>query len=517
MARPSRFLALWFPFLSTDRLHRQQGRKGGEGSDEAPLVTTEKIKGGLHLAAVDQKARRLGLVPGLTLADARARIPGITVVEHDSAADRGVLGHLADACDRYTPLLACDGEQGLMLDISGCAHLFKGERAMLDDVCKCCQEAGFSTLAAIAATPDTARAVARWGTGGIVKEGEEHDSVHDLPVAALQLGHETDIALVRAGLKTVGDLADRPRGPLVARFGAAIAYRLDRILACERVSISPRRPVADILVEKQFAEPIGYADDIRACLSHLAEEARDLLEQKGEGGRGFEAAFFRADGKVERIAIATARPLREPAAVMRLFDARMEGLADPLDPGFGFDLIRLAVTVRETLSAGQPDFIRPDHGEDDACELVERLSARFSPARVLRFVPEDSHLPERAVRAVPAIAAPPAGQSWHAADKGEPPLRPLFLFEPPQAIETVAEVPDGPPRQFFWRRLRHDIARAEGPERIAPEWWRDGSDTLTRDYFRVEDSAGRRFWVYREGLFAQEARHPRWFLHGIFA
>jgi protein ImuB len=483
-----------------------------------PLVTIEKVKGGLRLAAVDEAARALGLFPGLTLADARARVPEIEVCEAAPEADRRMLSRLADACDRYTPLVGFDGEAGLMLDITGCVHLFGGEAAMLSEIGYRFGRAGFTAVAAIASAPDTARATGRYGPGGSVEQGMEEEAVRHLPVAALGLETESEIALLRAGLKTVGDVAVRPRGPLVARFGSEIVYRLDLVTGRSRTSISPRRPVADIIVEKRFGEPIGYEEDIRACLKHLAEQAARLLQERGAGGRLFEAGFFRADGKVTRIGVETARPLRDPAALMRLYDAKLEGLSDPLDPGFGFDLIRLSVTISEKLAPEAPEFSsRAAASPTEASELVERLSARFSAGEVVRFVARNSHVPERAADAVPALSSEAPSVSWPEREKGEPPLRPLFLFDPPHAIEVTASVPDGPPHRFFWRRVEHQIARAEGPERIAPEWWREDVDMMTRDYFRVEDAAGRRFWVYREGLYGEEAQNPRWFLHGIFA
>jgi protein ImuB len=200
---------------------------------------------------------------------------------------------------------------------------------------------------------------------------------------------------------------------------------------------------------------------------------------------------------------------------MRLFEAKLEGLIDPLDPGFGFDLIRLGVTIREAVASAQGDFT---HGQEEGgtVELVERLSARFGAERVGRFISEDTHRPESASRLLPALGESAKVETWPQPEEGEPPMRPLFLFEPPQPIEAVAEVPDGPPRQFTWRRVAHQVVLAEGPERIASEWWREETKPFTRDYYRLEDAAGRRFWVYREGLFGEEAAHPRWFLHGVF-
>jgi protein ImuB len=527
-APQSRFLALWFPFLSTDRLHRQRARSPSArqaegapteqiGSLSKPLVIVEKVKGALRLAAADPAARALGLSPGLTLADARARVPDIEVCETAPEADRRMLERLADACDRFTPLVGLDGRGGLMLDIAGCVHLFGGEAAMLKDIAGKFETAGFKTFAAIASAPDTSRAMAQFGSGGIVAEGSEEQAVRLLPLAALGLGAEIENGLARAGLRSIGDVAARPRGPLVARFGPELAYRLDLVMGRRRSSITPRRTVGDIIVEKRFGEPIGYEEDIRACLRHLAGQAGELLQERGKGGRLFEAAFFRADGKVTRIPVETARPSRDPAALMRLYDAKLEGLADPLDPGFGFDLIRLSVIFSETLVPEAQELSSKGVPTEEASALVERLSARFTPEQVVRFVSRDTHIPERAAEAIPALSSEQSAITWVVQDSGEPPLRPLFLFTPPHAIDVTASVPDGPPHRFFWRRVEHAIVKAEGPERIAQEWWRDAGQAMTRDYFRLEDTAGRRFWVYREGLYGMEVTNPRWFLHGIFA
>lgn len=527
-APQSRFLALWFPFLSTDRLHRQKTRSPSarraedaptekSGNLSKPLVTIEKVKGALRLAATDKAARALGLSPGLTLADARARVPDIEVCETAPEADRRMLERLADACDRFTPLIGFDGKAGLLLDIAGCVHLFGGEAAMLKEIADKFETAGFKTFAAIASAPDTARAMAQFGSGGIVAGGSEEQAVRPLPVAALGLGAETENGLARAGLRSIGDVAARPRGPLVARFGPELAYRLDLVMGRARSSITPRRTVGDIIVEKRFGEPIGYEEDIRACLRHLAGQAGELLQERGKGGRLFEAAFFRADGKVTRIPVETARPSRDAAALMRLYDAKLEGLADPLDPGFGFDLIRLSVIFSETLVPEAQELSSKGVPTEEASELVERLSARFSPEQVVRFVSRDTHIPERSAEAIPALSSEQSAITWVVQESGEPPLRPLFLFTPPHAIDVTASVPDGPPHRFFWRRVEHAIVKAEGPERIAQEWWRDAGQAMTRDYFRLEDTAGRRFWVYREGLYGVEVTNPRWFLHGIFA
>jgi protein ImuB len=509
-----RYLALWFPFLPADRLHRSSD---WHGQDETPLVLFETAANGLRLAAVDRRALALGLTPGLTLADARARVPELSTVEMDGKADAALLERLADVCDRYTPLVALDPPDGLILDITGCAHLFAGEETLRDDLMQRCHRAGIGVSASIAGTPDAARALARFGGAGIVPPGEESAAVRGLPVAALGIDPETVVALGRAGLKTVGDLMTRPRAPLTARFGADLPAKLERVTGSQDIGITPRRPLPACVVERHAAEPIADIDTILAILTGLASEAVRVLEGRGEGGRHFEAAFLRTDGMVRRIAVTTGRPLRDATALMRLLRERLDSLEDALDPGFGFDVIRLGVVASETLAPAQASLDGRLVEEEEVADLIDRLGARFGVQAVQRLALRDTHIPERSARTLPASIAQANGTDWGAPDPGMPPARPLYLFGRPQPIETLAEVPDGPPLRFRWRRVLHEIARAEGPERIAPEWWREADDSLTRDYYRVEDSAGRRFWVFREGQYGRDGLSPRWFIHGTFA
>ncbi|MCO5077050.1 MAG: DNA polymerase Y family protein [Chelatococcus sp.] len=496
-----------------------------------PLVVVAKIKSALRIVQADAHARRLGLRPGLTLADARARVPHLILADEDQRADLALRDHIADWCDRYTPLVGLDGEDGLQLDITGCAHLFGGEAELRDDLMARLAAQGFTALSAIADTPDAARAVARHGRGGLVPSGQEKDAVRPLPVAALGLEGQSLRALTRAGLTTIGDLASRPRAPLAARFGADLVNRLARTLGEAQHPISPRRPVPELIATRRFAEPIALMDTVLATLRGLGRELEAMLAERGAGGRHFEASLYRADGAIRRVRIETGRPLRDAAIVMKLLSERIAALADPIDPGFGFDMIRLDVLAAETMTTVQSGLDGRQRDTESLADLIDRLSVRYGQARVLRFTPEDSHVPERMARLVPAIAPggrpDKSGTAWlqnlagtglaGGGLAGDPPAQPFCLFDPPQPIETLAEVPDGPPLRFLWRRILHEIAAAEGPERIAPEWWREAEGALTRDYFRVEDRNGHRFWLFREGLYAVEIKHPRWFLHGLFA
>ena len=515
----SRYLALWFAFLPADRLARQN-RASPEQARPAS-VFIEKQRGALRLVAVSREALAQGLEPGLTLADARARVPALVAVEADPAADRALLERIADFCDRYTPLVALDGQDGLVLDITGCAHLFGGEAALREHLCARCQKAGVQVASAIASTPDAARALARYGGGGIVASGLEPAAVAPLSVMALGIDRQSVLALERAGLATLGDLAARPRAPLAARFGSDLPRRLARVLGEEDIAITPRRPLPPCTAERQFADPIARQEDVLATIGHLLEQAGAMLERRGEGGMAFEASLFRTDGTVHRLEVMTSLPTRARAPVERLFSERIHALAEPLDAGFGYDLVRLCVPLCAPFVAGQASLDGHEAADEDVAALIDRLSTRLGRDAVLRFVSAQTHIPERASFEVPAADALHAGgqalpQDWPHDLHGAAAQRPIHLFAHPQPIEALAEVPDGPPLKFRWRRVLHDVARAEGPERIGSQWWRTDDDGLTRDYYRVEDPQGRRYWVFRDGLYAHERARPRWFIHGLF-
>ena len=466
----------------------------------------------MRIAACDSAALGLGLTPGTALADARARVPELVVFDHDPAADIALLGWLADGCERYTPACMFDLPQGLLLDITGCTHLFGEDEAVLAKELKArLRRHGLTCRLALGATPDSARAKAKYAKAVI----------GGLPVEALDGGDKVHQALRRAGLKSIGDLAKRPRTPLAARFGKDVVVKLARLLEEEDSRIIPRRSLPVIHVAQNFAEPISRTNDVLTTIEELAGAAAVQLRERGQGGRRFEVSLFRSDGHVARLGIDTGGPTRDADLLVRLIRERIDALADPLDPGFGYDLIRLAVPLAETLTSVQAGLEQKIDTAAEAAALIDRLSIRLGADRVRCFHARDSHIPERAALERAAQFGPSNG-AWRNPEPGEPAMRPFRLFETPQAIQVIASIPDGPPRQFRWRRNLHQIVSYEGPERIAPEWWRHkrgyepGSGGLTRDYYRVEDKEGRRFWLFRRGLFT-EAGKPLWYLHGIFA
>ena len=550
---------MWLRRLPTDRIARRFPPEA--------LVVAAPIRQALRLTAVNDAAAALGLKIDMALADARAMYPQIAVADADEQADRRLLEAIADWCDRYTPLVGLDPPDGLLLDVTGCAHLFGGETALAADLVRRLEAQGYQARVAIADTVGCAWAMARFAEslpqrgGIIVPPGEALNSIAPLPLAALRLDADTMTALSQVGLKRIADVLERPRAPLAARFGAEFVRRIDQVLGREDEPITPRLPIPAAIAEQRFADPIALERDVLGTIEKLAEKLGTLLERRGEGARLLQAALFRTDGKVFRLEVGTSEPLRNPARIRHLFADRLGVIGDEVDPGFGFDMLRLAALVTERHEPAQTGLAAPDHAVELA-HLIDRLGARFGLRRVARLVPQDTHIPEFAVAAVaahmtacpgrsaarsgalqtrdlpPPYPPPLAGEGkgggepgsrisgapfhaaphpGHAHQDSNTPTRPIRLFARPEPVEAIAEVPDGPPDRFRWRQIWHDVARAEGPERIAMEWWRDeNNQALTRDYFCVECHEGIRLWLYREGLFGKD-KAIRWFVHGVFA
>jgi len=542
-------LSLWLRRFATDRIVRSR-------EVSSPLVIYGKRGNAELIVAVDEAAERLGLSAGLALAQARAMHPALEAIEEE--AEASLLEKIADWCLRYTPLVACDPPDGLTLDIGGCAHLYGGEHKLVADLGARIAQAGFAYNIAIAGTIGAAWAAAHYGAPESYSCGDERGVLAPLPLSALRLPAATVAALARVGLKRIGDIIDLPRSPLTARFGGDLLRQLDRALGTEHEPLNPRLPVAPYVAEQRFAEPIAREQDVLAIITRLAARLQFALERRGDGARRLELTLFRTDGEVRRLAAGTSRPLRAPEQIRALFVERLTALADAFDPGFGFDMARLSVMVAEPSPArDQAEWVpvsRPDRaqnyknrtrsdakpvptfadrvlvqigiggGEDTAQvdRLVDRLSARLGARRVRRLIAQDSHIPEIAAASVPAQTAP-ADNGWAAfrrfrADADLAP-RPLRLLARPEPIEAVAEVPDGPPLRFRWRRALHEVIAAEGPERIEGAWWSEHGGPA-RDYFRVEDKVGLRFWLFRSGLYrdlVQGVAAPTWFLHGTFA
>lgn len=513
-----------------------------------PLVVAAKIDNAYQLTAVDDAATSLRLFEGLPLATARAMVPALQIVDDDPVADHATLCHIADWCDRFTPLVAIDGLRGLLLDITGCAHLFGGEAALMAAACAALTRQGFVVSGAIAGTAVAARALARSRHGQVVRSGDEARAVARLPVAMLGVDEKIVRGLQRAGLKTIGDVATRKPSEIAARFGENFVFVLQQALGQDDAPISPRKPAPDFVAEKRFAEPVATEDTIAATISSLSDMLVAAMERHGKGARRLVASFFRTDGVVRNITVDAGQAVTQTRIVDRLFAEKLDTLTDPLDPGFGFDLIRLSASQTVEVTGTQQGFDTAANAIHDIAQLVDRLTARIGRHRITVHLPQGTHVPERAALALPAQQhlAQALQAEWEGRVSGEPPLRPLRLFARPEPIEVTAEVPDGPPVQFRWRNTLHLLSHVEGPDRIAMEWWRifaaaqaEDSDNdfthiyppqegtslqariseqlLTRDYFRTEDEDGARHWIYRSGIFAREVPDFRWFMHGLFA
>jgi len=475
----------------------------------------------MRLTALNERAEMIGLKPGQGVAEAKAICPNLDVVEEDPAADRKLLEAIADWCDRYTPLVVIDGKDGLFLDITGCAHLFGGEEALLEDILIRISRLGLDVRGAISSASGLSWAVARFDDSRIVPPEAGVDAVAPRRVVSGGLGGERVAAVQKRGVKRGGDLRAAPRAPLARRFGAQLLLRLDQAVGLVEEPISPRRPVAQLSAERRVAEPVQAEADLLELARQLAETLKPGLEARGVGGRSFELLLFRVDGAVFRIAAGASQPLREPSRISSLFTERFTAIHDDLDVGYGFEIVRLNVLQHAPFDAAQGDFIGENRQDGSLSAFVDRVAARLGPDCLQGFELRQSHIPERAVRPLPAMAILASKRRTGNEDAGSGFFRgerPLRLFRMPELVETIAaEVPDGPPRQFRWRRVMHRVSRAEGPERLSAEWWLTEKEEPARDYFQIEDEEGHRFWLFRKGLYGRGGTAPDWYMHGVFA
>jgi protein ImuB len=521
---------------------------------DRPFVLAVSVGNRRLVSAVNAAAEALGIAPGLPLADARALQPALAVAEADLAGDAAALRRLAQWCNRYSPWTAPHGVDGVLLDVTGCAHLRGGEASLVRDLVERLLRQGIVCRAALADTAGAACAVARCGGSDstVVPPGAARQAIAPLPVAALRLDPALAGELERLGLRHIGDLYALPRATLAARFGDKVAERLDQALGAAAEPLLPLPPAPMRWTRRRFAEPIGTPETLMAAVHGLIQRLCRSLGDEMLGARRLVLSSHRVDGDVAEVTVGTARPSRDSRHLFRLFAERLSAI----DPGLGVEDMLLAAPVVERLAAaqlrialsppeenaacGKPESARAAAQADgnivvfpagssaarplaralpaerdsaDAAELatlVDRLANRLGPHSVGALALRESHVPERAQRFAP-LFAPAKGVR-----RSDRP-RPIRLLPRPEPIEAMAPVPDDPPIFFRWRRLQHRVRWANGPERICGEWWRGNEEgEALRDYYRVEDEAGRRFWLYRDGLY-RPLTAPRWFLHGLFA
>ena len=532
-----RLASLFLPDLAIDRIRRQSpspagGRETaaaqrlqGEGASQRlaltshthpipfphaggrVLVTANRSGNRLLLAAVSPEARAAGLVPGMALAQARALVPGLDVRDSDPEGDAALLDRLGlVAARRWTPRAAVAGADGLRLDLSGVAHLFGGERALAERILRFCGRLGLAARIAVADTYGAAHAFARFG-GEHLNLNRDLAALAPLPLAALRLDEPALATARRLGLETIGQLIAMPRAPLQRRFGPDLLTRLDQALGRAAEPFDPIVPEEPPSVLLRFLEPIATPEAIAEATAEAVRRLVAELQKAGLGARRLVLAGERVDGEAQIVRVGTARATRDGGHLTRLLTANIENI----DPGFGLDRLSLTATRVEPLGAQAiASELAGDRPPPDLALLIDRLASRLGARRLHRLGAVESDVPERSVRRFGPLAKPPAWPDWP---------RPVRLLSPPERVDgVVALLPDQPPRLFTWRGRPHRVVRADGPERIYGEWWKRRAETdAVRDYFQVEDEAGRRFWLFRRGDGANPATGDlSWYLHGVF-
>lgn len=463
------------------------------------------------MLAADAAAQAAGLHVGMPATKARVLVPGLLVQDHDAAGDARALDRIAVwMLQRYAPIVAADPPDGIVIDSSGADHLHGGEQAMLVSMIDRLTASGIVAWGAIADSWGAAHALARYAERPIlvVPVGSSSEAIAALPVAALRLPADVVSSLRVLGFDHIRDLLAQPRSPLTLRFGPQLGRTIDQALGAASEPIEPIRPADLIEVRRAFPEPIAASETIARYIGKLVVQLAKILAAKGLGARRLDLICYRVDDRAQAVRVGTAMPVRDVKRLTRLLTDRIE----TIEPGFGIEILTLAATVAEPILDKQTVTTLLDDAAPDVSDLIDTLTSRVGEQRLYRVAPVASDVPERSARRIPPMA-PDAGMSWPDHWPRPPRLLPM-----PEAIDAVALLPDHPPVSFTWRGIRRRVRRADGPERVFGEWWRRDPEMVgVRDYFRVEDDAGERYWIFRsgDGEDAASGSH-RWFLHGVF-
>jgi protein ImuB len=473
------------------------------------MVVVAKSGSKRFLSAVDAAAARLGLRVGTPASKAQALVPGLSMHDADPSGDAEALHRMALwALRQFTPVVAVDGDDGLVMDTEGADHLQGGERLMLSGIVNRLHHVGVEARAAVADTWGAAHALARFSTGEpvVVPRGETARAVVRLPVAALRFDGVTLGSLSKLGVETVGELSAMPRATLALRFGPQVGHRIDQMFGRKAEPIVPVRSPEIVEVHRAFAEPIGAAETIAKYVGRLVTRLCAELERRGLGVKRADLVAHRVDNTVQALRVGTAKPVLDVKRLTRLICDRI----DKIDPGFGIEKMSLVAVMAEEIEARQTVSTLAGETAPDVSGLVDLLANRGQ--KLYRLAPVASDVPERSVRRVSPLAEE-TGADWRLDWQ-----RPARLLKTPEEIAVMALVPDHPPAMFTWRGKRRRVKRADGPERVFGEWWkRDSELDAARDYYTVEDEAGERYWVYRAGDGTDTAGgSQKWFMHGIF-
>lgn len=501
-----RVVCVYFPTLPTDRIRRH-----GEGTVPAdqPLVVISKSGSKRWVSAADTAARKRGLKLGMPASKAQAIVANLTMIDADPAADAAALERLALwALRQYSPVVAVDGVDGIVMDTEGADHLQGGENLLISGVVNGLRARGLTARAAISDTWGAAHAITRVTSAEttVVPVGGVAKAVTGLPIHCLRLPPDTIHGLRVMGVETVGELSAMPRAPVTLRYGPEVGRRLDQLFGRMAEPIEPLRTPELVEAARNFQEPIGAAETIAKYVRRLVGELTSKLEERGLGVRRSDLVIHRVDNTRQCVRAGLAKPVRDPARLSKLLCDRIE----KIDPGFGIERLVLVAILAEPLEERQVASSLIEEHVVDVTPLVDILGNRGQ--RLYRVTPVASDVPERSVMRI-GPTADETGATWAAKWP-----RPSRLLANPERIDVTALLPDQPPAVFTWRGKRRRVKRADGPERIFGEWWvRPREHNAVRDYFVVEDEAGERYWVYRagDGVDTDTGSHL-WFLHGVF-
>jgi protein ImuB len=499
---PKRFLSLWFRHLTTDWfiLRRPALR-------DTPFVLTASDHGRKIITGTNAAAQTQGIGKGMVVADARILVPALDVLDDRPELAEKLLKALALWCIRYTPVTAVDLSDGLILDISGCTHLWGGERPYFKEIINRLKNYGYDVRGAIADTRGAAWAIARFGQiTPIIGSGGQTAALLPLPPEALRLDPVIVERLKKMGLSCIGNFIDIPRAALRRRFGKELLLRLDQAVGSEDETIDPVQPVEPYQERLPCLEPIRTAGGIEIALTRLLEALCQRLQREGKGLRAAIFKGYRVDGKLEQISIGTNRASRNIDHIFKLFELKIP----MIEPDLGIELFLLEAPKVEDVSPAQEKLWGGGCGLDDTSlsELLDRLANKVGSSAIRRYLPAEHYWPERSVKLASSILEKPS-IVWP-----ERRPRPIHLLPKPESIEVTAPIPDYPPMLFRYKGKLHKIKRADGPERIEQEWWIEGAKH--RDYYAVEDEEGARYWLFRSGHYTG-TKTSAWFIHGFFA
>jgi protein ImuB len=471
-----------------------------------PFVLAAKVRGRMVITAANQLAAAQGIGIGMVVADARALLPGLQVLDEKPGLNEKLLKAIAEWCIRYTPFTAVDAADGLILNISGCAHLWQGEQVYLKTILSKLKEKGYSVRAAIADTIGCAWGIARFGKEkAIIEPQGQLDALLSLPPAALRLEPPVLDKLQKLGLYTIKSFISMPRPALRKRFGQHTLLRIDQALGVQEELIEPVQTIEPYTERLPCLEPIATAAGIEIALQRLLGMLCQRLQKEGKGVRTAHFKCYRIDGRLEQISIGTNRATRNTNHLFKLFELNIH----TIEPALGIELFVLEAPIVEEVIIVQESMWATATGleNNNVVELIDRINGKLGNI-VHRYLPDEHYWPERSFKEGVSLQEKPA-TVWKA---GRP--RPINLLTNPDPVEVAAPIPDYPPMHFSYKGELHKIKNADGPERIEREWWMDAGQH--RDYYYVEDTEGNRYWLFRLGHYEDDKKH-RWFIHGFFA